>query len=261
MCSTKILTFWYESVPDYLVLERARIGSVLSRVSRDPGGRGCDDRGVADTSGRTYAGQTADARRHQRRARLLDAAIDALAGNEWRTLTVDRLCAAAGLNKRYFYENFASLDEVATAVVDAIAEEVRTATMSAIAAAVTAPLEDQAAAAVLALVHTLVDDPRRGRILLGGVASSPVLHDHRASVMRGLTAVLVGHARTIHDVELEKDALAKVAPAFIVGGTADAILAYLDGRADISVSDLVASLTTLWLITGNGAAEVARTRN
>ena len=79
--------------------------------------------------------------------------------------------------------------------------------------------------------------------------------------MRGLTAVLVGHARTIHDVELEKDALAKVAPAFIVGGTADAILAYLDGRADISVSDLVASLTTLWLITGNGAAEVARTRN
>lgn len=97
-------------------------------------------------------------------------------------------------------------------------------------------------------------------ILLGGVASSPVLHEHRASVMRGLTTVLVGHARTVHDVELQKDPLAQVAPAFIVGGTADAILAYLDGRAEISVENLVTALTALWRITGNGAAEVARLR-
>ncbi|BBX20110.1 transcriptional regulator [Mycolicibacterium duvalii] len=215
---------------------------------------------MTETSGRSYGGLTADSRRLQRRARLLETAIDAIAVNEWRAFTVDRLCAGAGLNKRYFYESFASLDEVATAVVDTIADEVRTATMGAIAETAAEPLEQQARAAVTALVRTLVDDPRRGRILLGGVASSPVLHDHREAVMQGLTAVLVGHARTIHDVELEKDPLAKVAPAFIVGGTADAILAYLDGRADISVEDLVTCLTTLWLITGNGAAEVARLR-
>lgn len=72
--------------------------------------------------------------------------------------------------------------------------------------------------------------------------------------------MLVGHARTVHDVELRKDPLAQVAPAFIVGGTADAILAYLDGRAEISVDNLVTALTALRLITGNGAAEVARLR-
>lgn len=186
--------------------------------------------------------------------------MEAIADNDWRTITVDRLCAGAGLNKRYFYESFSSLDEVATAAVDDIADDVRTATMTAIANTASEPLEAQAAAAVSALVGALVDDPRRGRILLGGVASSPVLHEHRAAVMRGLTAVLVGHARTVHDVELESDPLAKVTPAFIVGGTADAILAYLDGRADVSVEELVAALTTLWLITGNGAAEVARRR-
>ncbi|BBY19379.1 TetR/AcrR family transcriptional regulator [Mycolicibacterium litorale] len=215
---------------------------------------------MTDTPGRSYGGQSADSRRLLRRARLLDAAIDAIAANDWRTITVDRLCAAAGLNKRYFYESFTGLDEVATAAVDAIADEVRAATMAAVAATSAEPLETQARAAVDALVRTLVDDPRRGRILLGGVASSPVLHDHRGSVMRGLTAVLVGHARSIHGVELEKDPLAEVAPAFIVGGTADAILAFLDGRAEVSVDDLVTSLTTLWLITGNGAAEVARHR-
>lgn len=79
--------------------------------------------------------------------------------------------------------------------------------------------------------------------------------------MRGLTAVLVGHARMVHGVELETDPLAQVAPAFIVGGTADAILAYVDGRARVSLADLVDSLTTLWLVTGNGTADVARTRH
>lgn len=215
---------------------------------------------MTETPGRSYGGQTADSRRVHRRARLLEAAIESIAANEWRTVTVEKLCAAAGLNKRYFYESFAGIDEVATAAVDDIADEVRDATMAAVVNTSTESLESQARAAVDALVRTLVSDPRRGRILLGGVASSPVLHEHRGAVMRGLTAVLIGHARSIHGVELETDPLAEVAPAFIVGGTADAILAYLDGRAEVSIEDLVAGLTTLWIITGNGAAEVARHR-
>jgi len=215
---------------------------------------------VTETPRRSYGGQTAESRRTQRRGRLLEAAIEAIAGNDWRTVTVERLCADAGLNKRYFYESFRSLEEVATATVDMIADEVRIATMAAIASSPPERLDVQAKAAVEALVRTLVDDPRRGRILLGGVASSPVLHDHRGAVIRGLTEVLVAHARTVHDVELESDPLAKVTPAFIVGGTADAILAFLDGRADVSLDDLVDGLAMLWLVTGNGAAEVARLR-
>lgn len=62
-------------------------------------------------------------------------------------------------------------------------------------------------------------------------------------------------------MELEKDPLAEIAPAFIVGGTADAILAFVDGPARVSVDELVDSLATLWLIAGNGAAAVARARS
>ncbi|MBO0680910.1 TetR/AcrR family transcriptional regulator [Mycolicibacterium sp. S2-37] len=215
---------------------------------------------MAEKPRRSYGGLSADARRQQRRARLLEAATDAIAGGEWRTTTVDKLCSGAGLNKRYFYENFADLDEVATATVDDIADRVRADTTAALVRTAGEPLDVQAWAAVEALVHALVGDPRRGRILLGGVASSSALHQHRSAVMNSLTAVLVAHARSVHDVELEKDPLAAIAPAFIVGGTADAILAYLDGRADISVEALVTGLATLWLITGNGAAEVARQR-
>lgn len=184
-----------------------------------------------------------------------------LAFNEWRAATVDKLCAAAGLNKRYFYESFRDLDAVAVAAVDDIAEEVATATVTAAVNAEAEPLERQAWVSVEAVVRTLVGDARRARVLLGGVTASPALHDHRGAVMRGLTEVLVGHARTVHGVELESDPLAQITPSFVIGGTADAILAFVNGELTVSLEELISNLTTLWLITGNGAAEVARIRH
>ena len=220
----------------------------------------CDDRVMPEASQRSYGGQTAESRRRVRRERLIEAALDVMAADEWRTITVDKLCGAAGLNKRYFYESFTDLDTVAAAVVDEIAQEVSTVTLAAMNDAGTAPLEQQATTAVGTLVRVLVDDPRRAQVLLGGVSTSPALHQHRETVMRGLTAVLIGYARGVHGVELEKDPLAEIAPAFIIGGTADAILAFVAGRANVTVDQLIDGLVTLWLITGNGAADVARGR-
>lgn len=186
--------------------------------------------------------------------------MDLMARNEWRGVTVEKICAAASLNKRYFYESFTDIDGLSAAVVDDIADEVRSATVAAADAAAEQPLEVQAMASVTAAVRTLVDDPRRARVLLGGVAASPELDAHRTTVMRRLTDVLIDHGRTVHGVELEADPLAKVAPAFIVGGTADAILEYVNAGVDLSLDDFIAQLATLWLITGNGAAQVARAR-
>lgn len=221
---------------------------------------GCDDHLVSEAAPRTYAGQSADVRRRDRRARLMDVALGALAGGDWRGITVDKLCAAAALNKRYFYESFADLDAVATAVVDDIAEQLRTAALEAASANAEQPLAAQAVVTVAALVDNLSADPRRAKVLLGAVAMSPALQQHREEIMAGLTEVLIEHARTVHDVELEKDPLAQVAPAFIIGGTADAIVAFVDGRALVTKDELVHSIATLWLITGNGAAQVAQAR-
>ncbi|TGB37485.1 TetR/AcrR family transcriptional regulator [Mycolicibacterium peregrinum] len=190
----------------------------------------------------------------------MDAAMGLMVQNEWRGVTVEKICAAAGLNKRYFYESFTDIDGLSAAVVDDIADEVRSVTVAAADAAAQQPLEVQALASVAAAVRTLVDDPRRARVLLGGVAASPELDAHRTTVMHRLTDVLIDHGRSVHGVELEKDPLAKVTPAFIVGGTADAILAFVNGDVRLSLDDFIAQLATLWLITGNGAAQVARAR-
>lgn len=207
-----------------------------------------------------YRGVPAAERQRERRERLLEVALDIMAADQWRTATVDQVCKSAGLNKRYFYESFTDLDALASAVVDDIASEVGQATLAAFAAAVTEPLERQALLCVGALVKSLVGDPRRARVLLGGVGASPVVRAHRTNVMNGLTQILVAHARMIHGVELESDPLAQVAPAFVVGGTAEAILAYVNGSASVTLDGLINELTTLWLVVGDGASTVARAR-
>lgn len=211
---------------------------------------------------RRYGGQSAEVRRAERRARLVDAALDVLASGDWRTVTVDKLCSAAELNKRYFYESFADLDAAAAGAISDVAEEVRTLATGAAAAAATAgqSLTETAIAVVAAVVGALADDPRRARVLLETGLVSPALQSYRQDVMRGLTSVLVDYARTVHDVELEADPLAQTAPSFIIGGTAAAILAFLDGHAKVTKDELVHSIATLWLITGSGAAQVAQAR-
>jgi AcrR family transcriptional regulator len=65
-----------------------------------------------------FKGVSADDRRIDRRNRLVGAAFE-IAGTEGAgALGVGRVCLAAGLTKRYFYESFASLAELESAVVD-----------------------------------------------------------------------------------------------------------------------------------------------
>jgi AcrR family transcriptional regulator len=66
----------------------------------------------------TFKGISADDRRMDRRNRVVEAAYE-IAGTEGAAaLGVGRVCLAAGLTKRYFYESFASLAELQSAVVD-----------------------------------------------------------------------------------------------------------------------------------------------
>ncbi|WP_207947004.1 TetR/AcrR family transcriptional regulator [Actinomadura sp. 7K507] len=210
---------------------------------------------------RAYGGQSGDDRKAGRRLRLIDAALTAMASGEWRSATVAHLCTAAALNKRYFYESFTSLDDLASAAIDQIANEVGHAALTAFAASDGRPLHEQAHASISAVVHALADDPRKARVLFGATAGPPEVTRHRTTVVQGLTRILLDHARTIHGVELAVDSLARVAPPFVVGGTAETILAWVNGILEVPLDTLINDLTTLWLITGNGAAQHARHRS
>src|ERR1700730_1168680 len=65
-----------------------------------------------------FKGVSADDRRTDRRNRLVEAAFGIAGTDGAGGLGVGRVCLAARLTKRYFYESFASLTELQSAIVD-----------------------------------------------------------------------------------------------------------------------------------------------
>src|ERR1700690_3386694 len=65
-----------------------------------------------------WRGQSPAQRSAVRRGQLLPAGLEMFGTAGWRQSTVRGICAAAGLSERYFYESFASRDELLLAVYD-----------------------------------------------------------------------------------------------------------------------------------------------
>src|ERR1700685_3533754 len=83
---------------------------------------------------RPYRGVSATDRRDQRRQRLIDAGLQLFGTRGVAAVGIVDVCAEAGLTKRYFYENFASIDKLA----DAVFEHVIGNLVAAVAPAITA---------------------------------------------------------------------------------------------------------------------------
>ncbi len=174
-----------------------------------------------------FKGISADDRRVGRRERLVRAAFE-IAGTEGAgALGVGRVCQAAGLTKRYFYESFATLADLESAVVDhAIA--VMTARVE--------PFRPDGPGApprawLQAFVGALVDDECLARVLLAethGGALSPFRHQIIAVAVAGMAPPgsdpqadlrAPGRLRTARHVDR---AVPGVAPGHAGGGAGDA---------------------------------------
>src|SRR5207244_8675550 len=89
--------------------------------------------GMAAAGARPHAGVPATERGAERRARLLEAGLEALGSEGSKGTTVRRVCELARLNPRYFYESFASIDELAVAVFERIVAEAMEAVLEVVA--------------------------------------------------------------------------------------------------------------------------------
>lgn len=202
---------------------------------------------------RVYAGQTADDRRAARREALLDAALELVAQTGSDGFSIGTLCASARLNTRYFYESFASTDELVGALVERVAGEAVAASLSAL------PEDgdltpDDARAAVAAFVEHLTDDPRRGRVLFGAVPAGDVVALGRDQALARFMAITVAHGREIF--KLGEDSRIDLATAVMVAGSGRAILDWIDGRLDCTRELLVEELVAIWL----GIAQITTAR-
>jgi AcrR family transcriptional regulator len=131
---------------------------------------------------RTYGGVSATERRTQRRAALLDAALQIIGTQGFAALTISGLCKDTGLNDRYFAESFDSREAIFSALVDRTISELAESINIAVAAA-ERDLLGLGHAAIKAVVEYLTDDPRRARIAFTEAPATPVVAQRRREVM------------------------------------------------------------------------------
>ena len=196
-----------------------------------------------------------------RRLAIIDVALTAMAENRWRSATVAAICAEANLSKRYFYESFRDLDELGAAVIEGVASEIGRSAVAAFEMAINAPVAIQARAAVDSVVGSIGADRRKALVLLGGVAWSPILHAERTAAMRRLTDTFVTYARIEHSSESSVHPLTSTVVAFIIGGTAQAILAWIEGDHSTETDRLIDDVTALWLSVGASTADITSKRS
>src|ERR1700722_9707356 len=184
-----------------------------------------------------FKGISAEDRRVHRRSRLVAAAFE-IAGTEGAgALGVGRVCVAAGLTKRYFYESFATLAELQSAVVDhAIA--VMTERVDPFRPA--GPGEPPQMW-LEAFVGALVDDQCLARVLLTethGGALSPFRHQIIDVAIAGMAPP---------GADPQADLRARLAAYAQIGTLSELCLAWHEGHLAIDRMTLVDALADLFV--------------
>jgi AcrR family transcriptional regulator len=199
-----------------------------------------------------YAGESGQERIARRRQELIQAAQGLIVEDGWRQLNIDRICQTAGLHKRYFYESFSDMDEIASAVVDHLGDEVFQAIS--VFQGSNAPIAELTRMVMSALVNHFADVPMRAHILFGELHSNEAVAAHRAQAIHRIEAMVVARAGFVHGKTAATEPLAVVTASLLVGGTGQVILSWLNGNIAVSRDGLIEHLSQLWLITGEGAA-------
>lgn len=141
-------------------------------------------------TGRDYRGMTAEQRLADRRERLLTAAYTLFAGAGFTATTIERLCAAARISNRAFYECFTGREDLMRAVYDRCVEETLLSVGKAIENAPPDP-DSRIQAAIREYITFVTRDARRARIMhLEVRRAGDILTAHRQRAVTDFTQMI-----------------------------------------------------------------------
>lgn len=200
---------------------------------------------------RSYRGVAPEARRADRRSRLLEAGLDVVGDVGLGGLTMTLVAEHAELTERYFYESFADRSAFVVALFDACLADLDRTFLESLANT-PADLELRSRAAAEALVRFFASDPRRAR-LFADSAGSEILREARSATLARYAAALAQQIRLLRGVDPRRHrARLRVSTRMVVGGLAEALLGRLDGTLDESTECLVDECTRLCLACAEG---------
>lgn len=196
-------------------------------------------------TGRTFRGRTAAERAAERRARLLEAALDLIGADGWSAATMTAICRRAGLTERYFYESFADREALYLALLDDLAAEVEAAVRAALEAG--GPPEVRLRRTAEAVLRVLLGDPRKGRAALLEGLGSEVLQQRRREVLASFERFVLEEAGNVFGAAAPPRAQAHLAAVGLVGAVQELLGRRLDGTLDAGDDVLVAHIARLAL--------------
>jgi AcrR family transcriptional regulator len=202
-----------------------------------------------------YGGVPAVERRADRRERLMAAALDLLGTEGSAATSVRAVCDRAGLNPRYFYESFTSLDDLLVAVFERIADEAMEAVVAAVAANPGDPVAT-ARGAIGGFVELMTADPRKGRVAFVEAMGSEALIRRRLDTLQRFAELVAAYAREAYGDLAPDEQTVQLTAQVLVGGLTEALIAWLEGRLDVSRERLVEHCAALFLAAAGASARL-----
>jgi AcrR family transcriptional regulator len=155
-------------------------------------------------------------------------------------VTVDKVCAASKLTKRYFYEGFADLDELLLAAADQLFERLYAVMVT--ASEDDGTVEARIRAVLTAVVGALDADPRGARLYVE-CPGHPGLRARREEAVSAFTTFVF--RQVLPPGRNTKNRAFKT--RILVAGATDLITGHLDGSIAATTPEVVTSVTQLAL--------------
>lgn len=197
---------------------------------------------------RGYGGRSAAERRAERRERLLAAGLELFGTRGYAATSIERLCAAASVSTRNFYEEFTGREELLTALHSDINARAGEALTAAYAAAAAEDLATRVERAVRAFVTVTASDPRWARIAFVEVIGvNADLERHRFGWRERWADTLLGmiHAAVADGEAVDRDY--RLSVIAIIGAVNNLVHHWSARDKDIPLDDITAELTRLIL--------------
>jgi AcrR family transcriptional regulator len=181
--------------------------------------------------GRQYAGEDPAERKLRRRQQFMDAGLQIFGTSGYRSATVRALCKQAELTDRYFYESFATLEDLLIAVYQQQFDELQRAVMAQLSTA--APDSDplDIARAALNTLFDMASEPRVARVCwLEVLGVSPRVDKTYTRTFTGFAALVVSFARQRFPNWQVADDDARMLGIAIIGAVSQTVTHWVLGR-------------------------------
>jgi AcrR family transcriptional regulator len=220
-----------------------------------------DEVRVPLTGQRTYRGQTSEERARERRARIMEAALDVFAEKGWARAGVKEICAAAGLTDRYLYESWPNTSELFLDVHQAVADRLFHGVLKEVE-----PLGQDVAprkfatALVGAFVRGLQADPRVAHMLFVDPGPQDLAPERGETIRRNMlrwATLMEGVATSYLGAGLAGSGRLRFWSLSTVGAFRTTTVEWLAGGLSMSAEELVDALVTLMFEGGRRLAEGA----